>query len=198
VIQMANLDELMKEMEDMEKEKKEPEPLVSVEEKQRRLVEVRKIKVLLVKVGEGEEVPELSFKERREIVEVEGKKRSYLRGFHFSITEMDQGVDKDGQWKQGIQVLLDERMAQGQKWAAIRFAPATFVCEVYRGAFPISDNEVVELLSAVPIEGGVIDNFKTFERYVQWYLTKYIEGRRKMQKERQKSNNVFQRILRKP
>ena len=203
ITEEKGLDKLIEEMEGVEKGKEES--VISAEEIQRRIGELQKIRALLSKVEDGiGKFAENDFRGAPE-VEIEGKKIRCFHGFYFSIANPEQGIDEKtgGAWNELSEhaVDLDDTVTGGLKWTNIRFAPtnenqSVFICEIYSRTFPISDEDLVELLSVVPIEGGtVIDNFETFERYVQWFIKKYIKDKKQLQTEEEKKDNVFQRIL---
>lgn len=212
--------ELAKEMEKVEKEKSVIS-VMSEEEKQKRLGELAQIRVLLSKVKDRVvKLEEVKIEEKNLAisapkVRVEGRKIKCLYGFYFSVSESSQRVDRideddyDVYWYRGEQVFLDNTVTEGKEWMNIRFAlinenQSMFICEVYSRTFQISDEEVVQLLSAVPIKSGeVIDNFETFVSYSTWYITRYIRDKKqmqvmkKMQAVKKKKSNIFRRILKK-
>ncbi|MCK4473879.1 hypothetical protein KAU40_01290 [Candidatus Parcubacteria bacterium] len=199
IIEEKGLDKLMEEMERIEKEK----PVIPDQEMKKRIGKLQQIRALLSKVEDGIiRLEEMSITRESPEVEIEGKKVKCLSEFYFSIAESNQRVGDDGLWNKELSdVFLDDTVTKGNKWVNIRFAPtnenqSVFICEIYSRTFPISDEDLVELLSVVPIEGGtVIDNFETFERYVQWFIKKYIKDKKQLQTEEEKKDNVFQRIL---
>jgi hypothetical protein len=150
--------------------------MITRAELERRLKELQKIKTILSRVKEESiRVKEVGLKGTPSL----GEERC-LRGFGFFVPQMGSVVDERGEWNEsagGTLELDEKKVGRNIKWARIHYLPLkkTFICETFLGTATITDEETVNFLSAVPVKDGrVIDIFKEFVSYTEWFISMYI------------------------